>query len=81
MLAPANNSIAKRLLFYAGRNSFPGLARPPPEQNNPPEKPAPGPGVLVTSACNADEAFNESPECFKKRPRREDRSLRTTPTA
>jgi len=22
-------------------------------------------GVLVTSACNADEAFNESPECFK----------------
>ena len=22
-------------------------------------------GVLVTIACNADEAFNESPECFK----------------
>jgi len=22
-------------------------------------------GILVTSACNADEAFNESPECFK----------------
>jgi hypothetical protein len=22
-------------------------------------------GVIVTSACNADEAFNESPECFK----------------
>ena len=22
-------------------------------------------GVLVTSACNADEAFNESPECLK----------------
>ena len=25
-------------------------------------------GVLVTSACNADEAFNESPECFKSIP-------------
>ena len=25
-------------------------------------------GVLVTSACNADEAFNESPECFKAVP-------------
>ena len=25
-------------------------------------------GVLVTSACNADEAFNESPECFKTVP-------------
>ena len=25
-------------------------------------------GVLVTSACNADEAFNESPECFKNIP-------------
>ena len=22
-------------------------------------------GILVSSACNADEAFNESPECFK----------------
>lgn len=25
-------------------------------------------GVLVTSACNADEAFNESPECLKNVP-------------
>jgi hypothetical protein len=25
-------------------------------------------GMLVTSACNADEAFNESPECFKNVP-------------
>jgi hypothetical protein len=25
-------------------------------------------GVLVTSACNADEAFNESSECFKNVP-------------
>jgi hypothetical protein len=25
-------------------------------------------GVIVSSACNADEAFNESPECFKSVP-------------
>ncbi len=25
-------------------------------------------GILVTSACNADEAFNESPECYKNVP-------------
>jgi len=25
-------------------------------------------GVIVSSACNADEAFNESPECFKNVP-------------
>lgn len=25
-------------------------------------------GILVSSACNADEAFNESPECFKNVP-------------
>jgi hypothetical protein len=36
-------------------------------QNNP-TKPGSWSGVLVTSACNADEAFNESPECFKNVP-------------
>jgi hypothetical protein len=25
-------------------------------------------GIIVSSACNADEAFNESPECFKEVP-------------
>lgn len=25
-------------------------------------------GIVVSSACNADEAFNESPECFKNVP-------------
>ena len=25
-------------------------------------------GIVVSSACNADEAFNESPECFKAIP-------------
>jgi hypothetical protein len=33
-----------------------------------PSKPGAWSGVLVTSACNADEAFNESPECFKNVP-------------
>ncbi len=36
-------------------------------QNNS-QKPGTWSGVLVTSACNADEAFNESPECFKTVP-------------
>ena len=35
---------------------------------NPGKKPGAWSGVLVTSACNADEAFNESPECFKDVP-------------
>jgi hypothetical protein len=25
-------------------------------------------GIIVSSGCNADEAFNESPECYKKVP-------------
>ena len=66
MLAPANNSIAKHLLFYAGATlSLASLALA--GQNNPP-KTGSWSGVLVTSACNADEAFNESPECFKNVP-------------
>jgi hypothetical protein len=31
-------------------------------------KPGTWSGILVSSACNADEAFNESPECLKKVP-------------
>ena len=33
-----------------------------------PEESGPWSGVLVSSACNADEAFNESPECTKDVP-------------
>ena len=33
-------------------------------QNNPP-KPGSWSGILVSSSCNADEAFAESPECTK----------------
>ena len=66
MLTAGNNSIRKRLLFYAGAMlSLSSLALA--GQNNPP-KPGGWSGVLVTSACNADEAFNESPECFKNVP-------------
>jgi hypothetical protein len=36
-------------------------------QNRPAEY-GPWSGVLVSSACNADEAFNESPECTKDVP-------------
>jgi hypothetical protein len=39
----------------------------PAGQNSPPKTGA-WSGVLVTTACNADEAFNESPECFKNVP-------------
>ena len=31
-------------------------------------KPGTWSGILVSSSCNADEAFNESPECFKDVP-------------
>jgi hypothetical protein len=31
-------------------------------------KPSTWSGILVSSSCNADEAFNESPECFKEVP-------------
>jgi len=66
MLSPANNSITKRLLFYAGATLFlASLALA--GQNNPP-KTSSWSGILVTSACNADEAFNESPECLKNVP-------------
>jgi hypothetical protein len=63
MLTALNNSITKRVLLFATTilftASFAGAA-----QSNA-TKPGAWSGVLVTSACNADEAFNESPECFK----------------
>jgi hypothetical protein len=66
MLTALNNSIAKRVLLFATTilftASFAGAA-----QNNA-TKTGAWSGVLVTSACNADEAFNESPECFKTVP-------------
>ena len=58
-----NNLLTKRLLSFAGATLF--LASLALGGQNNPAKPAAWSGVLVTSACNADEAFNESPECFK----------------
>jgi len=65
MLAPSNNSIAKHLLFYSA-HSFPGLARPPPTEQSA-ENRLLGPGVLVTSACNAMTASTIS-ECCNNSP-------------
>jgi len=66
MTAASNNSFAKHFLLFATTilftASFAGAA-----QNNA-TKPGAWSGVLVTSACNADEAFNESPECVKNVP-------------
>ena len=60
------SSVMKRFLSFAGATlSVAALALG--GQNNP-AKPGAWSGVLVTSACNADEAFNESPECFKNVP-------------
>jgi len=66
MLTAANSSLTKRLLFSVSLILFTAsLALG--GQSNPP-KAGTWSGVLVTSACNADEAFNESPECFKNVP-------------
>jgi hypothetical protein len=46
---------------------FPMVPLPLAGQNRPAESGA-WSGVLVSSACNADEAFNESPECTKDVP-------------
>jgi hypothetical protein len=66
MPTDANSSLTKRLLSSVGLILLTAsLALG--GQNNPPKAGA-WSGVLVTSACNADEAFNESPECFKNVP-------------
>lgn len=65
MLGVRINSTTKRffcLLALVSTTSFATLAQ------NSNTKPGAWSGVLVTSACNADEAFNESPECFKNVP-------------
>jgi hypothetical protein len=62
MTTAGNNSFAKRVLLSTA--TILSLAFFAAAQNNPPKTGA-WSGVLVTSACNADEAFNESPECFK----------------
>ena len=60
------NSITKRLFLFAG--AVLSLASLVLAGQNNPAKTGAWSGVLVTSACNADEAFNESPECVKDVP-------------
>jgi hypothetical protein len=60
------NLIAKCLLLCAGVIS--STVSPALAGQNTATKTGSWSGVLVTSACNADEAFNESPECFKNVP-------------
>ncbi|HWO27858.1 MAG TPA: hypothetical protein VNO32_03580 [Candidatus Acidoferrum sp.] len=61
-----NNSINKGLLFCA--SAILSTASLAVAGQTSPSKTGTWSGVLVTSACNADEAFNESPECFKNVP-------------
>ena len=66
MLKAGNNSTTKSLIFYAGVTLFLTPFALGGQSN--PAKTGAWSGVLVTSACNADEAFNESPECLKNVP-------------
>jgi len=60
------NPIMKRALFFAG--AIVSTASLVLAGQTSPSKTGSWSGILVTSACNADEAFNESPECFKNVP-------------
>jgi hypothetical protein len=58
--APAKRLFLPLLLFWAASLAL--------AQQNPVTKRGAWSGVLVSSACNADEAFNESPECTRNVP-------------
>jgi hypothetical protein len=66
MPTAANNSVMRRLPWCAGLILFTASLASAGQNNT--TKAGSWSGVLVTSACNADEAFNESPECFKNVP-------------
>jgi len=57
--------LAKRLLYLV---LFCAIALAAYGQNDGAAKAASWSGILVSSACNADEAFNESPECSRNIP-------------
>ena len=66
MLRAGTNSMMKHLFVSAAAIlSMASLAL---AGQSSPSKTGSWSGVLVTSACHADEAFNESPECFKNVP-------------
>jgi hypothetical protein len=66
MLRLENYSIRKHL--FVGAAAILSMASVALAGQNSASRPGAWSGVLVTSACNADEAFNESPECFKNVP-------------
>jgi hypothetical protein len=66
MLRAGTNSMMKHL--YVGAAAILSMASLALAGQSSPSKTGSWSGVLVTSACNADEAFNESPECFKNVP-------------
>jgi len=65
MLSIRTDAAGKRLFLHVLLFS---MAFPVSAQQNNPTKPGAWSGVLVSSACNADEAFNESPECMRDVP-------------
>src|SRR2546421_12409061 len=65
MLTVRTDSPTKRFLYLAALLSITPLGVA--GQNNT-TKPASWSGILVSSSCNADEAFAESPECTKAVP-------------
>ena len=65
MLTPRTDSLRKRFFFYLV-TLFPITPLAVAGQNT--TKPGSWSGVLVSSSCNADEAFAESPECTKNVP-------------
>ncbi|HWW13979.1 MAG TPA: hypothetical protein VN310_04905 [Candidatus Dormibacteraeota bacterium] len=58
--------MVKRFFLYPATLSL--IASIAVTAQNSPASPGSWSGVLVSSACNADEAFNESPECGKSVP-------------
>src|ERR1700674_3062363 len=66
MLSVRTDAAAKRLFLHLLIFWIASLALA--QQNNNVTKSSAWSGVLVSSACNADEAFNESPECTKNVP-------------
>jgi hypothetical protein len=65
MLSVRTDAAANRIFLYLLLFSIALLAL---AQQDHATKPGAWSGVLVSSACNADEAFNESPECSRNVP-------------
>jgi hypothetical protein len=65
-----SDSVTKRLFLYSTVLFFlaPHAATAQNNSTTSAAKPAAWSGILVSSACNADEAFAESPECMKNVP-------------